>query len=303
MVDIFQINITGHTNVGKTTLLRCISNQYIGIIEDRAKVTLDNTYYFDQSNNFLYVDTPGFLHIGKISALLEFYQCKNIFDNEMLKRGYYSELKCIKSLQQSNIVYYIINLLTFPPEPIIVDEINLIKHYNKNIIGVLNFTECPDINKDNLIRRCQLWHNFFNEYGIDFLCYDFHKGGEWEKYQLLSLTLKHLSQSTNINYSEGLKILDVAKNEADYQNNILKLKKHYITEKINNYPMLIENAAKLYSDIFKYNLVMNKYHTLNKFDDNMNIMNAGWIIDNYKFRFLVDTPEQLAYNVYKYINP
>lgn len=292
MAKIYQIDIVGHTNVGKTTLMNCLANDCIGIEDDKANTTLHSTYYFDKTNNILYVDNCGFQSASELNYI-ERHVCKynDLTYNEIVSNMLLNEIRCIRSLTESNVVYYVVAPNSYIPESRNDEEINLIKNINTNIIGIVNIRTYKTDN-----HRVNLWETFFKNHKIEYILFDIKTDNNATKKLLFDKTNNMLLNINN--YSNALNNIDTDYTEQKYQYNILKIKKGHIDDSISNYKELVFKGTQLYYDVFKYNLLMNKYYTLQKFDDVMNYYNACWIIDNFNFDFYIESQMVLAYDIY-----
>lgn len=69
--DQIRITIAGHTNVGKTTLIRTLMKTSVGEVRDSANVTKKGEAHFYKGLQATFVDTPGFRFADICNLYLE----------------------------------------------------------------------------------------------------------------------------------------------------------------------------------------------------------------------------------------
>ena len=108
---VVRIVVAGHTNVGKTTLIRTLIKAAIGVVADRANVTQvseEHRYEELEYNGMqaIFVDTPGFQVAGELLRILQSrerdpdYEIPDDIDPAELK---YDEL-ALESIRNSDVV-------------------------------------------------------------------------------------------------------------------------------------------------------------------------------------------------------
>jgi GTPase Era involved in 16S rRNA processing len=136
-VDRIKIAIAGHTNTGKTTMLRCLTKRSSGELADREHVTVSKHTVHHETLQAAFVDTPG-LEKARVALLLkESAVSEGEIVRKLEQRHLDVEVEVIKALKETDIVYYVTSLGVVPDGGF-EDEVALIRQYCTRIIGVTN---------------------------------------------------------------------------------------------------------------------------------------------------------------------
>ncbi len=169
-IKTLKIAIVGHTNTGKTSLIRTITrSRNFGEVKDEASTTIDVEEIKRASDQLrlVYIDTPGIEDaMGVLDLLEEKYpshsrldEAKNLlqFANDPnIEREFEQEVKVIKQLFSTDLSCYIIDC-RLPFLPKFNDELTLIAKTHHPILPILNF-----INGEHL----QSWKTHLKAHGI-----------------------------------------------------------------------------------------------------------------------------------------
>lgn len=151
-----RIAVVGHTNAGKTSLLRTLLQQRdFGAVEQTPSTTrdvLEQGVWLEQQQVMSFYDTPGLESGEELYALLENYRQQYRHDGpaqveQFLQsteaQGYFNqEAKVLRQLLQSDAAFYVID----SREPVLQkfqDELHILSRCGKPLLPVLNFTASP----------------------------------------------------------------------------------------------------------------------------------------------------------------
>ncbi len=201
---VISIALTGHTNTGKTTLLRCLIKQRIGTVEDRANVTTTTKSVTHTGLQANIIDTPGLVLVGEVSILKSIYKDEHTFETKIKeyaenrgKKNILLSLKVINELKRVDVVYHVVSTEAAPDENHIT-EIDLIKSYCSNVIGIIN-------NSDNVHR--EQWEETFEKAGLSSIYYNFHWDNPQKQRDLYKKTYNLLDNDKKQLFKEGLRRL------------------------------------------------------------------------------------------------
>lgn len=175
-----SIAIAGHTNTGKTTLIRTLMKSTIGEVSDEKNVTKESTAYYYEGLQANFIDTPGF----------RYAQTYNMYRQEIDENHEYKlpkkweekmslDLDAIQAIGKSNVVLYIGNLSVVPDEGYI-EEMEAVRNIQPRVIGILNQSkkQLEASNKEIVDNRINLWKKELKKQGIDnTIVFDAH----WDK--------------------------------------------------------------------------------------------------------------------------
>lgn len=173
-----SIAIAGHTNTGKTTLIRTLMKTTIGEVGDSANVTkVGQSYYYDglQAN---FIDTPGLRFASIYNTFLEErrenpeYKMTNAIKNKIKH-----DLDTIKQIKKSNIALYVANL-TIVPDDGHIEEIQVVKTIQPRVIAILNKydKELKASSKEKVDQRVEQWKNTLSKNQVlDIIIFDAHR--------------------------------------------------------------------------------------------------------------------------------
>lgn len=151
-VKTLKIAIVGHTNTGKTSLIRTITRERnFGEVKDEASTTIDVAEIKRASDQLTlaYIDTPGIEDAMGVLDLLEtkfpaksrLEEADNLlkFANDTeIEHEYEQEVKVIKQLFATDLTCYVIDC-RLPFLPKFDDELTLISKTHRPILPILNF--------------------------------------------------------------------------------------------------------------------------------------------------------------------
>ncbi len=162
---ILKIAIVGHTNTGKTSLIRTITRERnFGEVRNEASTTIDVAEIKRSSDQLTltYIDTPGIEDAMGVLDLLEnrypsrtrMEEADNLlrFANDPeVETEFEQEVKVIKQLFEADLTCYIVDC-RLPFLPKFDDELTLIEKTHRPILPILNFIqgEYLDIWKQHL---------------------------------------------------------------------------------------------------------------------------------------------------------
>lgn len=149
-----KIAIVGHTNTGKTSLIRTITRaRNFGEIRDEASTTIDVSEIQQASEKliFTYIDTPGMEDAMGIldfleekyptnSRLKEAENLQKLLDDPDANREFEQEIKVIKQLFSADLTCYVVDC-RLPFLPKFDDELTLISKTHHPILPILNFVQ------------------------------------------------------------------------------------------------------------------------------------------------------------------
>ena len=149
-----KIAIVGHTNTGKTSLIRTITRERnFGEVKDEASTTIDvaEIKRASQELALTYIDTPGIEDaMGVLDTLEERYPSRSRIEESdnllqfakdpTIEAEFEQEVKVIKQLFDADLTCYIIDC-RLPFLPKFDDELTLIEKTHKPILPILNFIQ------------------------------------------------------------------------------------------------------------------------------------------------------------------
>lgn len=222
-----SIAIAGHTNTGKTTLLRCLTKISTGKVEDRANVTVENQTQSHEAIQAHFIDTPGLQKAETVLILNDLFKNEAELENKLNEKGLKVELEVIKALKEIDVVYYVTHVSVVPDDSY-ESEIYLIRNYCDNVIGVINKSNELSSDQQKLQNRINQWSNFFKSRHIDFIEYDFHWDSPQKQVNLYNLTKRFLNKDKQELFSKG--ILDLELGNKSRRKNISEAIKSTLKE-------------------------------------------------------------------------
>ena len=170
------LSLISHTNIGKTTLARTLLRKDIGLVADRAHVTLENQKYTvletDAGESLQLWDTPGFPNCQKILSRLQ--GAKNpivrilteVWDRFRDRPSWCAQQAVLNVQQEADIVLYLVNAAEEPSMAgYIAPELQLLEWIEKPVVVLLNQTGRPR-DRDEQQRLEQPWKDYFARYGF-----------------------------------------------------------------------------------------------------------------------------------------
>lgn len=149
-----KIAIVGHTNTGKTSLIRTLTRERnFGEVKDEASTTINvaEIKRASQDLSLTYIDTPGIEDaMAILDTLEERYPSRSRIEeaDNLLKFAkdsdvetlFEQEVKVIKQLFEADLTCYVIDC-RLPFLPKFDDELTLIEKTHRPILPILNFIE------------------------------------------------------------------------------------------------------------------------------------------------------------------
>ena len=170
------LSLISHTNIGKTTLARTLLRKDIGLVADRAHVTLENQKYTvletDAGESLQLWDTPGFPNCQKILSRLQ--GAKNpivrivteVWDRFRDRPSWCAQQAVLNVQQEADVVLYLVNATEEPSMAgYIAPELQLLEWIGKPVIVLLNQTGPPKDRAEQQ-RLEQPWKDYFASYGF-----------------------------------------------------------------------------------------------------------------------------------------
>ncbi len=170
------LSLISHTNIGKTTLARTLLRKDIGLVADRAHVTLENAKYTvletEAGESLQLWDTPGFPNCQKILSRLQ--GAKNpivrivteVWDRFRDRPSWCAQQAVLNVQQEADIVLYLVNATEEPSMAgYIAPELQLLEWIGKPVIVLLNQTGPPKDRKERQ-RLEQPWMDYFAGHGF-----------------------------------------------------------------------------------------------------------------------------------------
>lgn len=170
------LSLISHTNIGKTTLARTLLRKDIGLVADRAHVTLENQKYTvletETGESLQLWDTPGFPNCQKILSRLQ--GAKNpilrilteVWDRFRDRPSWCAQQAVLNVQQEADVVLYLVNATEEPNMAgYIAPELQLLEWIGKPVIVLLNQTGPPK-DREAQQRLEQPWKDYFARYGF-----------------------------------------------------------------------------------------------------------------------------------------
>lgn len=207
-IEKIRITIAGHTNTGKTTLIRTLMKSSVGEVGDSPNVTKKGEAYFYDSLQATFVDTPGFRFAGICNMYLD---GKSEDPDFKLPKKWQEkialDLDAINTIKDSDVVIYVGGLRVVPDDGY-EEEMAVVRKLQPKVIGLLNqaHSQLEASSQEELDHRIKLWKSTFNQHGVEnVVVFDAH----WDKPSKLNLLYENISQvlseEQNKVFSLGLK--------------------------------------------------------------------------------------------------
>lgn len=202
-----SIVIAGHTNTGKTTLIRTLMKTSIGEVDDRANVTkIGQSYYYD-SLQADFIDTPGFRDASVYSMYLDMLE-EN--PDSKIPTKWEEKIRldsdAIEAIKKSTAAIYV-GSLSVVPDDSHIEEMDVVRRLQPKVIGVLNQyqSQLKASSKSIVDGRIDSWKDKLTKKNIShIIVFDAH----WDKYskvhQIYDSICKILNEKEKIIFSEGL---------------------------------------------------------------------------------------------------
>lgn len=156
-MSLLKIAVVGHTNAGKTSLLRTLLHaREFGEVDQRPSTTrsvLEQGVWLEGQQLLAFYDTPGLESGSELFVEVESYvaqyrhdgpgQIKAFLESSASEANFAQEAKVLRQLLQSDAAFYVIDCRD-PVLPKYQDELHLLTRCGKPLIPVLNYTAAPE---------------------------------------------------------------------------------------------------------------------------------------------------------------
>ncbi len=170
------LSLISHTNIGKTTLARTLLRKDIGLVADRAHVTLENQKYTvlttDAGESLELWDTPGFPNCQKILSRVQGTKnpilriLTDVWDRFRDRPSWCAQQAVLNVQQDADVVLYLVNATEEPSMAGYIEpELQLLEWIAKPVIVLLNQTGPPK-DRDAQQRLEQPWKDYFARYSF-----------------------------------------------------------------------------------------------------------------------------------------
>ncbi len=170
------LSLISHTNIGKTTLARTLLRKDVGLVADRAHVTLENQKYTiletEAGESLQLWDTPGFPNCQKILSRVQ--GAKNpilriltdVWDRFRDRPSWCAQQAVLNVQQEADVVLYLVNATEEPTMAgYIGPELQLLEWIGKPVIVLLNQTGPPK-DREGQERLERPWKDYFARYNF-----------------------------------------------------------------------------------------------------------------------------------------
>ncbi len=241
-----KIALAGHTNTGKTTLIRTLMKSTVGKVDDFPNVTKESKTYFYDGIQAFFIDTPGFSNASVYNMYLD---AKQEDPNFKLPKNWEQkislDLDAIKFITESNVALYV-GTLDAVPDDGYKQEISAVIKTQQKCIGILNKykAQLQASSKDAVEKRIALWKKEFKKLGIEnTVVFDAHWYQPSKIEKIYDGILEVLSSQEKSLFSEGLRefknrqkeirkqaIIELAKSIHDLQDIEISTKKARVSD-------------------------------------------------------------------------
>jgi Domain of unknown function (DUF3482)/50S ribosome-binding GTPase len=170
------LSLISHTNIGKTTLARTLLRKDIGLVADRAHVTLENQKYTvletDAGECLQLWDTPGFPNCHKILSRLQGARnpivriLTEVWDRFRDRPSWCAQQAVLNVQHEADVVLYLVNAAEEPSMVgYIAPELQLLEWIGKPVIVLLNQIG-PPRDWEAQQRLEQPWKDYFAQYSF-----------------------------------------------------------------------------------------------------------------------------------------
>ncbi|NGZ03092.1 MAG: DUF3482 domain-containing protein [Nitrospira sp. WS238] len=170
------LSLISHTNIGKTTLARTLLRKEVGLVADRAHVTLENQKYTiletEAGESLQLWDTPGFPNCQKILSRVQWTKnpilriVTDVWDRFSDRPSWCAQQAVLNVQQEADVVLYLVNATEEPTMAgYIAPELQLLEWIGKPVIVLLNQTGPPK-DRDSQERLERPWKEYFSRYGF-----------------------------------------------------------------------------------------------------------------------------------------
>ncbi|WP_341738244.1 GTPase domain-containing protein [Microcoleus sp. CAWBG640] len=203
-----SIAVVGHTNTGKTTLIRTLMKTSIGEVGDSANVTKKGQSYFFEGLQATFIDTPGFQYASNVMMYLDSLNENPEFKMpQSWQEKMVYDMNAIASIESSDLVLYVASLSVVPDDSY-KDEIAIIKKKCSKVVAVINQykKQLEASDKISVENRVAQWKNMFREHSInDVIVFDAHWDNPVKVKGIYDSILNILDCEEKSRFTEGLK--------------------------------------------------------------------------------------------------
>jgi len=196
-----KIAVAGHTNVGKTTLIRTLMRLNVGEVGDAPNVTKKGKLYYYDGLQATFIDTPGFVY----PSIAIDYLNREIL-SAVKKEKMALDLDAINSIEQSDIVIYLVNL-SVAYDGSYEDEMEVVRRVQPKTVAILNqyYQNLQGGGYEKVENRCRQWKEILNKQGINnTIVFDAHWDKRSKEKEIYGAIYKTLGNNKKIDFSEGL---------------------------------------------------------------------------------------------------
>ncbi|MEK0191825.1 GTPase [Microcoleus anatoxicus] len=203
-----SIAVVGHTNTGKTTLIRTLMKTSIGEVGDSANVTKKGQSYFFEGLQATFIDTPGFQYASNLMMYLDSLNENPEFKmSQSWQEKMVYDMNAIASIESSDLVLYVASLSVVPDDSY-KDEIAIIKKKCSKVVAVINQykKQLEASDKISVENRVAQWKNLLREHSInDVIIFDAHWDSPVKVNGIYDSILNILDSEQKLRFTEGLK--------------------------------------------------------------------------------------------------
>jgi GTP-binding protein EngB required for normal cell division len=203
-----SIAVVGHTNTGKTTLIRTLMKSSIGEVGDSANVTKKGGSYFFEGLQATFIDTPGFQYASNLMMYLDSLNENPDFKmSQSWKEKMVYDLDAIASIESTDVVLYVASLSVVPDDSY-KDEIAIVKKKCPKVVAVINHykKQLEASDRVSIDNRVAQWKNLFIEHSInDVIVFDAHWDNPVKVKGIYDSILNILEVEEKLRFTEGLK--------------------------------------------------------------------------------------------------
>lgn len=155
-----KLAIVGHTNVGKTSLLRTLArDSHFGKVDNKPGTTRHTegiNLQVDNENIITFFDTPGledsialldYLDSFAVESRETYFKIQRFLESPEAKGRFEQEAKVLRQLANSDAGLYVIDVRE-PILPKYQDELAILSYCGKPLLPVFNFTSSADSKED-----------------------------------------------------------------------------------------------------------------------------------------------------------
>lgn len=266
------IAVAGHTNTGKTTLIRTLIREPIGEVKDEANVTKVNEEVSYPALQATFIDCPGFQNPGLFRSYLQIKEtdgeaiAQKIIKNIKPEYTEYNKI-ALKGIGKADVIFYVVPLNAITDDDF-NQELCLVLGRNDKVIGIINKEQSQRmLTNMDVDARIKQWKEYFERNGvIRFVLFDSHWDKPSKAHILYSLTAELLTGDKKNSLYAGLESLtknwndrryDLAKksvNFIDYCRN-LKIEESNTSHGLNNDKTKYAIQKKLSAEIIEQSVI------------------------------------------------